>query len=388
MFVSRWPSRDQPARGEADLVDDLGDLEVAPEPELAGRAERAADGAAGLARDAQRVPLARARPRRVVHQDRFDQGAVGEPVERLLGQAAVGLAQLRVGDRVEPEGGLELRAQGGRQRQRLVDRADDAAPHRVGDLARAVAGSPRAAEPVAERIRGQAGQARARRRRSRARRTSAIAADDPAPGRAGTRPRASAGRPPAGPRGARASRRAVARPRGPNRPAGSCSRRAGARRARRRADHARCRRTSRATAGRHGPGARARPRVAPGRAGRPRAGAAGSASRPPRAAARREARRAATVERSGQERRAAARRDAPRARGRSRPGRPAVRACATIGPVSSPSSIRIRLTPVVSSPARIVAGIGVAPRCRGRSDGWRLRAPCRSSRSAAGTIWP
>ena len=50
----------EPARGEADLVDDLGDLEVAPEPELAGRAERAADRAAGLARDAQRVPLARA----------------------------------------------------------------------------------------------------------------------------------------------------------------------------------------------------------------------------------------------------------------------------------------------------------------------------------------
>ena len=53
--------RGQPARRVADLVDDLGDLEVAPEPELAGRAERAADGAAGLARDAQRVPLARAR---------------------------------------------------------------------------------------------------------------------------------------------------------------------------------------------------------------------------------------------------------------------------------------------------------------------------------------
>ena len=48
------------ARREADLVDDLGGLEVAPEAQLAGRAERAADGAAGLARDAQRVPLARA----------------------------------------------------------------------------------------------------------------------------------------------------------------------------------------------------------------------------------------------------------------------------------------------------------------------------------------
>src|SRR5439155_2484590 len=45
------------ARGEADLVEDLGGLEVAPEAELAGRAERAADSAAGLARDAERVPL-------------------------------------------------------------------------------------------------------------------------------------------------------------------------------------------------------------------------------------------------------------------------------------------------------------------------------------------
>ena len=48
------------ARGVTDLVDDLGGLEVAPEPELAGGAERAADRAAGLARDAQRVPLAAA----------------------------------------------------------------------------------------------------------------------------------------------------------------------------------------------------------------------------------------------------------------------------------------------------------------------------------------
>ena len=55
--------RDEAARGETDLVDDLGDLEVAPEPEFAGRAERAADRTAGLARDAQRVPFARARPR-------------------------------------------------------------------------------------------------------------------------------------------------------------------------------------------------------------------------------------------------------------------------------------------------------------------------------------
>ena len=95
------PGRDQPARRDAHLVDDLGHLEVAPEAELAGRAERAADRAAGLARDAQRVALARSGPRRVVHQDRLDEGPVGQPMERLLGQPAIRLAHLGIGDGVE-----------------------------------------------------------------------------------------------------------------------------------------------------------------------------------------------------------------------------------------------------------------------------------------------
>src|SRR5207344_1013365 len=47
----------QPARCRSDLVDDLGRLEVAAEAELTGRAERTADGAAGLARDAHGVAL-------------------------------------------------------------------------------------------------------------------------------------------------------------------------------------------------------------------------------------------------------------------------------------------------------------------------------------------
>ena len=46
--------------------------------------------------------------------------------------------------------------------------------------------------------------------------------------------------------------------------------------------------------------------------------------------------------------------------------------------------MRIRVTPVSASPARIAAGIGVAPRWRGRSDGWRFSAPWRGSSSAAG----
>ena len=103
MLVSRWPFAGEAPRGVADLVDDLGGREVAREAELARGAERAADGAAGLARDAQRVPLAAGAAGRVVHQHRFDERAVVELVERLLGQAAVGDAELRVADGVEAE---------------------------------------------------------------------------------------------------------------------------------------------------------------------------------------------------------------------------------------------------------------------------------------------
>ena len=49
---------------------------------------------------------------------------------------------------------------------------------------------------------------------------------------------------------------------------------------------------------------------------------------------------------------------------------------ATIGPVSMPASIRKIVTPASASPAAIVAGIGVAPRWRGSSDGWTFRMPC------------
>ena len=159
MFVSRLPSATRRREAKPDLVDDLGDLEVAPEPELAGRAERAADGAAGLARDAQRVPFARPGPRRVVHQHRFDERAVGEPVERLLGQPAVGVLHLGVGDGVEGEVGVERVAERGRQRQELVGRGRRAAPDRVGDLAGAVAGLAAGGDPRRECVGGEPGQA-------------------------------------------------------------------------------------------------------------------------------------------------------------------------------------------------------------------------------------
>ena len=44
--------------------------------------------------------------------------------------------------------------------------------------------------------------------------------------------------------------------------------------------------------------------------------------------------------------------------------------------------------PSSRSPARIVAGIGAAPRHRGSADGCRLSAPCGRSSRAGGTIWP
>ena len=139
-----------------------------------------------------------------------------------------------------------------------------------------------------------------------------------------------------------------------------------------------------ATAGRPGPGARARP---PGRAGssRPSSRRSGRVSVAPSARLRR--RRGARRRSQGSERaaRAARRprsRGAPRGPARSRPRRATDVLLGDDRPVSRPASIRISVTPVSSSPARIVAGIGVAPRWRGRSDGWRLSAPWRQVRGA------
>ena len=154
------PGRDQPARRETYLVDDLGHPEVAPEAELAGRAEWAADRAAGLARDAQRVPFARTGPRRIMHQDRLDEGAIGEPMERLLGQAAVRLAHLGIGDGVEAERSIEGLAQWGRKRPDVGRAPRIAAPNRVADLARSVGRLPACGEPGGQHVRGQAGDPR------------------------------------------------------------------------------------------------------------------------------------------------------------------------------------------------------------------------------------
>ena len=124
----------QAAPGVPDLVDDLGDVQVTLEPELAGGAERAPDGTAGLAADAQRVPLAPRAARRVVHQDALHEPPIGQLVQRLLRGAIVGDADLGRGQRIEAQSfgkpGPKRPAQGGH----VVPPSCLRAPHRVGDL--------------------------------------------------------------------------------------------------------------------------------------------------------------------------------------------------------------------------------------------------------------
>ena len=376
-----------------------------------------------LARDAERVPLALRAARRVVHQDGLDERAVRQAMEALLGQAAVGQAELRVVDRVEAERAVELArgAPPGSVRTSSMAAAASA-PDRVarpggrGTRARRArrttpsssSGREARTGPVAGR--GQRGESgardvgmasrRARRAGSTRQSTASIAARrsvepsrGPTDGRAGTPRRSSAGRRRAGPRGGRAGRR-PSRARGrrlrddPARDVvavvGSCDRR-----------------------GQHdeplavGLEEAARPRqVGPDLAlQEPRRlrriqPAVGAPERPGQRRAvgglgrRAQLARAATVERPAPGARPRrSRRRASRAGAVSSPSS-GQRSTATIGPVSRPASIRIRVTPVSASPARIAAGIGVAPRWRGRSDGWRLSAPYRRSSSSAGTIWP
>ena len=60
-----------------------------------------------------------------------------------------------------------------------------------------------------------------------------------------------------------------------------------------------------------------------------------------------------------------------------------------IGPVSSPSSIFITMTPVSASPAMIARLIGAAPRQRGNSEACRLKQPSGTASSTGfGRISP
>ena len=109
------------------LVEDLRGLEVALEAQLAGRAERAADRAAGLARDAQRVPRAPARPA---------PGSASAPTRRSARRTAGGgpsrSARRRDDDRVVLDG---------RPAERVVDRGGQRP--RQGRQARGAVAAPR-----------------------------------------------------------------------------------------------------------------------------------------------------------------------------------------------------------------------------------------------------
>ncbi len=127
--------------GMANLIDDLGRFQVAAEAQLSGGAERAADRAAGLAGDAQRVSLAVKRPsrpgiatRRIVHQHRFDERAVEQEVERLLSVTAVGDLDFVLDDRVDAERLVDPSLQRGGQRLQLAGSGGVLAPHGIADL--------------------------------------------------------------------------------------------------------------------------------------------------------------------------------------------------------------------------------------------------------------
>ena len=157
--------RRQPASGMANLVDDLRGLEVAAEAELAGGAEGAADGAARLAGDAQRVALAMDRPadglktpRRIVHQHGLHERPVREQVERLLGQAAVGDGDLVGRDRIHAERVLDAGPESGREGVELVRGLGVHPPDGVPNLTGAVGGLALGGEPGLEDAVGQATQ--------------------------------------------------------------------------------------------------------------------------------------------------------------------------------------------------------------------------------------
>ena len=72
------------------------------------------------------------------------------------------IAHLRVADGIEDERGVERRAERTGQRADILDRGGRAAPHRVRDLARPERGFATVRQPRPERLRGEAGQTRAR----------------------------------------------------------------------------------------------------------------------------------------------------------------------------------------------------------------------------------
>ena len=418
-FVSRWPSAARRRAACADLVDDLGRLEVAGEAELAGRAERAADRAARLARDAQGVALALGAAGRVVHQDRLDRGrrptAGGAPSRSGRRRTARVSVSSTVSKR---NAAASASRSGGRQRPDVVERGGVvAATRRRRPGGRGTAGRSRAVEPGDEIVGQDAGDARAgvaerepaprlrpagwpwvestrsrswtRTRTRPARRPDRRPGRGSRAGRAGT-PRRVIGRPPAGWTSSSTSRpSAVASAR----PARSGTIRPGSSSASDGATAARQDDEPLAVGLEEGPRPRQvgphLPLEQPRRGGRVEP-AVRAAERPGhrravgRLRGRARSRRPARARASGRAARRPRSRGGPRGRAPSRPRRgpsaPGRRSARCRGRRPSGSgSPRSRV-----SPARIALGIGVAPRWRGRSDGWRFSAPCAQVEQLAG----
>ncbi len=157
--------------------------QVPPQPELPGGAERAAHGAARLARDAEGGALATRPARRVAHEHRFDDATVVERVQRLVREPRIRRSALAPDEGVESVGLVERVAQRARERVDVAERGGAPGPDMVGQLARPEGGLSPLGEPGKQLLRRRAGDARPRVARSLGREGRAAAA------RRGRRPR-------------------------------------------------------------------------------------------------------------------------------------------------------------------------------------------------------
>jgi hypothetical protein len=161
MFVMRRPSGEllTPVAG---LVDDLGGRQVPPQPELPGGAERAAHGAARLARDAEGGALTPRPACRVAHEHRFDDATVVERMQGLVGEPRIRRLPLAPDEGVESIGLVERVAQRARERMDVAERGGSAGPDMVSQLACPEGGLSPLGEPGEKLLWRRAGDARPR----------------------------------------------------------------------------------------------------------------------------------------------------------------------------------------------------------------------------------
>ena len=123
-------------RGGADLFEDLRRRQVAGQPALPRRAERARHPAAGLRRDAHRVAL------RVAHQHRLERRAVDRPPQHLARLAGVALDLAHRVEQAREQRVGDLFAHRGGQIGHLARIGDQPAVVLVGQLLTAKCGQP------------------------------------------------------------------------------------------------------------------------------------------------------------------------------------------------------------------------------------------------------